>query len=55
MAQTKKQTKKELLKFLLAHPIQTAKVLIAIKKAKDIELVALWYYSKEELNKRGVK
>lgn len=55
MAQTRKQTKKEIIKFLLSHPIKTAKIMIAIKRANAIELVALWYYSREELEKRGIK
>lgn len=55
MALTKKQTKKEILKFILAHPIKTAKVLIAMRKANDIELVAVWFYSKQELERRGLK
>lgn len=55
MAQSKKQTKKEILKFILAHPIKSAKVLIAMRKANDIELVAVWYYASEELKRRGLK
>lgn len=55
MAQSKKQTKKEILKFILAHPIKSAKILIAMSKANDIELVAVWYYSSEELKRRGLK
>ena len=55
MAQTRKQTKKEIIKFLLSHPIKTTKMLIAIKKSNDVELVALWFYSREELEKRGLK
>lgn len=55
MAQTRKQTKKELIKFLLTHPIKTAKIMLAMKKATDIELVAVWFYSRDELQKRGIK
>lgn len=55
MAQTRKQTKKEIVKFLLSHPIKTAKIMVAMKKSSDIELVAVWFYAKEELEKRGLK
>ena len=55
MVQTKKQTKKEILKFILRHPIKSTKILIAIRKANDIELVAIWYYAKQELERRGLK
>lgn len=55
MAQSRKQTKKDIIKFLLAHPIKTAKIMLAMKKSTDIELVAVWFYAKEELEKRGLK
>lgn len=55
MAITEKVTKKQLLKFLLSHPIKSSKSLISLKKASDIELVAVWYWSSKELKKRGIK
>lgn len=55
MAQTRKQTKKDIIKFLLSHPIKTAKIMIAMKKSTDIELIAVWFYAREELEKRGIK
>ena len=55
MAQTKKQTKKEIIKFLLAHPIKTSKIIISLRTANVIELVAVWYYANEEIKRRGIK
>lgn len=55
MAESKKETKKEILKFVFAHPIKTTKILIAMRKANAIELVAIWYYAREELQRRGIK
>lgn len=55
MKQSKKQTRKEIIKFFLRHPLTNLKSLIAIRKASDIELTALWYYSKQELDRRGIK
>lgn len=55
MAQSKKATKKDIIKFLLAHPIKSSKIIISLRTAKDIELVAVWYYSNEEIKRRGIK
>lgn len=55
MADDLKKTKKDLLKFVLAHPINSTKILIAIRKANSLELVALWYYTRKELQRRGIK
>ena len=55
MAQTKKQTKKEIIKFILQHPIKSVKMLVTFHKCSDYELVAVWYYATEEIKKRGIK
>lgn len=55
MAITEKMTKKQIIKFLLSHPIKSSKSLLSLKKASDIELVAVWYWTNKELKKRGIK
>ena len=50
-----KKSRKKMLGFYLAHPMQSAKILLSVKKATDLQLVAIAYHVEEELNKRGIK
>lgn len=50
-----KKSRKQLLGFYLAHPFQTAKVLISVKQATDLQLVVIVYHCEKELEKRGIK
>lgn len=50
-----KKSRKKLLGFYLAHPLQSAKLLLSVKRASDLQLVAIVYHCEEELKKRGIK
>lgn len=50
-----KKSRKQLLGFYLAHPFQTAKILLSVTKATDLQLVAIVYHCEKELEKRGIK
>lgn len=50
-----KKSKKQLLGFYLAYPMQSTKILISVKQASDLQLVAIVYHCEKELAKRGIK
>lgn len=50
-----KKSRKKLLGFYLAHPLQTGKILLSVKRASDLQLVAIAYHVENELDKRGIK